>query len=251
MNITSLNCPNCGNPLPKNAISSQPFKCQACGSLLIMTPVEERGHPNVCVKCQTVNSPFQRYCTRCNERLTVDCPICYRTNPINAETCEGCGTNIQEEILRRQAWHGLKKINDERRKAALAKAEQDEQKNEINRLLADLDEPSHHAFAIFSLCQIGSAAVEPLIETLHADLDPDARYAAARALGLIADPKAIPAITAALTDPEPAVRYCAVEALAPLRATAAQAQIKKLLADKYQWVRERAQKTLDELDGSS
>jgi HEAT repeat protein len=183
--------------------------------------------------------------------LTVDCPICYRTNPINAETCEGCGTNIQEEILRRQAWHGLKKINDERRKAALAKAEQDEQKNEINRLLADLDEPSRHAFAIFSLCQIGSAAVEPLIETLHADLDPDARYAAARALGMIADPKAIPAITAALTDPEPAVRYCAVEALAPLRATAAQAQIKKLLADKYQWVRERAQKTLDELDGSS
>lgn len=248
MNLTSLNCPNCGNPLPENAISRQPFKCQACGSLLIMTPVEERDQPNVCTKCQSVNSPFQRYCTHCGEKLTIDCPICYRTNPVGMKFCTSCGVDIQEEILRREAWQGLKKLNDERRKVALAKAEQDEQKNEINRLLADLDEPSRHAFAIFSLCQIGSAAVEPLIETMRADTDPDARYAAARALGLIADPKAIPAVTAALNDPEPAVRYCAVEALAPLKATSARTAVKRLLSDKYLWVRERAQKTLDELN---
>lgn len=250
MPLTSLNCPNCGNPLPKTAISSQPFKCQACGSLLIMTPVEEREHPNVCVKCQTVNSPFQRYCVQCGERLTLDCPICYRTNPVNAEYCQGCGVNIQEEILRREAWHGLKKLHDEKRKLFLAQAEQDGQKRELERLLADLDEPSRHAFAIFSLCQFGSTAVEPLIETLRADPDPDARYAAARALGMIGDPKAIPAVTAALTDPEPAVRYCAVEALAPLKAESARGEIRNLLKDKYQWVRERAQKTLDELSRS-
>jgi hypothetical protein len=247
MNLTSLNCPNCGNPLPATAISRQPFKCQACGSLLIMSPIEERNQPNVCVKCQTVNSPFQRYCIHCGEKLTVDCPICYHANPVDAEYCLGCGVNVPDEILRREAWQGLKKLNDEKRKLALAKAEQDEQKQEINRLLSDLDEPDRHAFAIFSLCQIGSAAVEPLIETMRADTDPDARYAAARALGLIADPRAIPAVTAALTDPEPAVRYCAVEALSPLKATSARAAIKKLLTDKYLWVRERAQKTLDEL----
>lgn len=248
MNLTSLNCPNCGNPLPQNAMSRQPFKCMACGSLLIMTPVEERNQANVCGQCGTVNSPFQRYCAQCGEKLTVDCPICYRTNPVGTEYCQNCGVDIQEEILRREAWYGLKKVNDERRKAALVQATQTEQRSEINRLLSDLDEPSRHAFAIFSLCQIGSAAVEPLIETMRQDTDPDARYASARALGMIGDPKAIPAVTAALTDPEPAVRYCAVEALSALKATSARAEIKKLLADKYLWVRERAQKTLDELN---
>ena len=44
------------------------------------------------------------------------------------------------------------------------------------------------------------------------------------------------------------MRYCAVEALSALKATSARAEIKKLLADKYLWVRERAQKTLDELN---
>lgn len=117
-------------------------------------------------------------------------------------------------------------------------------------MLADLDEPERHSFAIFCLCQIGSAAVEPLIETLREDADPDARYASARALGMIGDPRTIPSLIAALSDPEPAVRYCAVAALTALKATSARTEIQKLVKDKYLWVCERAHKALEELGAS-
>lgn len=75
---------------------------------------------------------------------------------------------------------------------------------EIARHIADLSEPERHSFATFSLSRIGSAAVEPLIETMHEDADPDARYGAARTLGMIGDAKAIPFLIKALSDPDPA-----------------------------------------------
>jgi hypothetical protein len=243
MTLTSLNCPNCGHPLSNGVASRQPIKCQACGSLFLLSPREDEKFPNACPKCETVNSANQRYCKRCGTKLLVDCPVCYRSNSTQVEFCEGCGTNIQEEIHRREAWNDTKAKNDQRRKSILEKAEQDDQRREIARNIADLSEPERHSFAIFSLSRIGLPAVEPLIETMLEDPDPDARYAAARALGLIGDKKAIPHLTAALFDPDPAVRYCAIEALDAMGAVSE--EVEKLTKDKFKWVRERARKALD------
>jgi HEAT repeat protein len=60
--------------------------------------------------------------------------------------------------------------------------------------LDDLDEPANHPFAVYCLNQLGSEAVEPLMNLLRTDDDPDARFGAAHALGGIGDPKAIPAL---------------------------------------------------------
>ncbi len=243
MTLTSLNCPNCGHSLSNGIISRQPIKCQACGSLFLLSSGEDIKLPNVCPKCETVNIVHQRYCKRCGTKLLVDCPICYRSNSSQAGICEGCGTDIQEEIHRREAWRSLKAQNDQRRKSMLEKVEQDDEKREIARNIADLCEPERHSFAIFSLSRIGLPAVEPLIKTMREDPDPDARYAAARTLGLIGDEKALPHLTAALSDPDPAVRYCAIEALDAMNVIGE--EIKKLTKDKFKWVRERARKALD------
>jgi HEAT repeat protein len=159
------------------------------------------------------------------------------------EVCEGCGAIVQEEIHRRETWSTLKAQNDQRRKSILEKAEQDNQRKEIARNIADLSEPERHSFAIFSLSRIGIPAVEPLIETMRDDPDPDARYGAARTLGVIGDKKAIPHLTAALSDSDPAVRYCAIESLDAMNAVGE--DVENLITDKFKWVRERARKALD------
>lgn len=202
----------------------------------------------VCPQCQTVNSSFHEYCAVCGTKLLVVCPICYLPNSVEAVICERCGVNIQEELQRRETWMDLKKMHDRKRKDALVQALEDEQRIELQRLLAELDEPERHAFAIFYLCQHGEAALEPLLETLRIDPDPDARYGAARALGMLGDDRAIPTLIEALSDPEPAVRYWAVDTLVTLEATSSSEAIRGLSRDPFKWVQERAKKALRELE---
>jgi HEAT repeat protein len=178
----------------------------------------------------------------------VDCPICYLPNPVDAVFCEGCGVDIQEELQRRTSWLDQKREHDRMRRDALVQALKDDQRAEMKRLLSELDEPDRHAFAIFYLCQHGEAALEPLLETLRADSDPDARYGAARALGMLGNPQAISTLMEALSDEEPAVRYWAVDSLVALDAGYAKDAIHKLSHDPFKWVRERAKKALEQLD---
>jgi HEAT repeat protein len=89
--------------------------------------------------------------------------------------------------------------------------------------------------------------LEPLQETLRADLDPDARYGAARALGMLGDDRAIPTLIEALSDPEPAVRYWAIDALVILGAVGSGETIRDLYHDPFKWVRERAKQALRQL----
>lgn len=201
-----------------------------------------------CPNCQTINGMYNKFCLRCQSRLLVDCPICYYANSVEAVVCTHCGANIREERNRRESWLGLKKQHDRRRREILAQIVVDEQQNEINRLLADLDEPERHPFAIFYLCKLGEAAVDPLINTLRHDLDPDARYASARALGMIGKPQAIPSLTEALSDPEPAVRYYAIDSLVSLKAINSRDAIECLVNDSFKWVYQRAAHALDQLD---
>jgi phage FluMu protein Com len=247
MNLIELNCPNCGAPAPQDATPKQPFRCSACGSVLIMTST---GKPLsvVCPQCQTLNNSLHKYCAVCGTKLVVDCPICYLPNPADAVFCERCGVNIREELQRRESWMDQKKMHDRMRKEALVQALENEQKAELQRLLTELDEPERHAFAIFYLCQQGEAALEPLQETLRADPDPDARYGAARALAMLGDDRAVPTLIGALSDQEPAVRYWAVDALVTLEAIGSREAIRGLSHDPFKWVRERARKALKQLE---
>jgi HEAT repeat protein len=136
------------------------------------------------------------------------------------------------------------------RREALVQALKNDQKAELKRLLEELDEPERHAFAIFYLCQQGQVALKPLLETLRKDPDPDARYGAARALGMMNDQSAIQSLITALSDHEPAVRYWAIDALVSLNAIDAKYTIYRLTKDPFKWVRERAKEAVKQLSGS-
>jgi HEAT repeat protein len=59
----------------------------------------------------------------------------------------------------------------------------------------------------------GDEAVRLMMETLDGDTDLDVRLAAARSLGALKDPKAVPALGGALDDLNPAIQYRAIESL--------------------------------------
>ena len=137
-------------------------------------------------------------------------------------------------------------------------ARQKEEK--LQRLLDALDEPENHSFAIFQLNQMGLDAINPLIETLLHDDDPDARYGSARALGQICSEKeikglikgrAIKALIKSLADDEPAVRFWSAEALGKFRGTQGKRGIEPLsalLKDPHEGVRRQAQRSLQQIN---
>jgi HEAT repeat protein len=90
-------------------------------------------------------------------------------------------------------------------------------------------------------------AFDPLLETLQGDPDPDARYGAARVLGMIGNPRAVPHLIKSLSDPEPAVRYWAIDALVMLDADEAKNVILDLIDDPYDWVGRRALNAMNQL----
>lgn len=84
---------------------------------------------------------------------------------------------------------------------------------EINRCLQQLRDPDERVRAD-SVLQLGRfkalSTVDPLAATLAGDRSPMVREAAARALGLIGSPKALPALQhAAVADPDRDVRHSA------------------------------------------
>ena len=84
----------------------------------------------------------------------------------------------------------------------------------LERLLALLEtgDPLTAGLAADALAALGAAAVEPLIAVLQ-NGSPQARREAARALAALRDPRAVPALYAALDDPSPHVTAWAEEAL--------------------------------------
>ena len=90
---------------------------------------------------------------------------------------------------------------------------QDVAQPDISRYLQQLRDPDERVRAD-SVLQLGRlralAAVDPLAATLAGDRSPLVREAAARGLGLIGSPKALPALQhAALADPDRDVRHSA------------------------------------------
>ncbi len=248
MKLEKLNCPACGLPLGENVKPNHQFDCPACGSALILTDLAA-DEQMVCPQCKRINPASEQFCQECGAALKMACPFCYAQNASDAEHCAQCGVNLQRARQRKQAWLEEQRRHEAERLAALKQAEAESRKARMQQLLDDLDEPDRHPMAIYCLNQYGAEAVESLIALLKDD-DPDARYGAAQALGLIGDPRAVDPLIKALSDPEAAVRYWAASALGKLRAEAAVEAIGHLLQDKHKGVRAHAAEVLEQIGGS-
>ena len=99
------------------------------------------------------------------------------------------------------------------------------------------------ASAAEALVKIGAPAVEPLIAALK-DKDSDVRYAAAKALGEIKDPRAVEPLIAALKDESSSVRRAAAEALGKIGDPRAVEPLIAVPKDYYSGVRYAVTKAL-------
>jgi DNA-directed RNA polymerase subunit M/transcription elongation factor TFIIS len=241
MKINSINCPTCGSPLDANIRPNRPFSCPACGSAVVLTDWTESGEL-VCAKCGTVNGSANKFCDKCGAALQAGCPFCYTQNDVSAINCKKCGANLQRAWQRQDSWFTQR---EQKHKETLQKVAEG-QADYLRRLLLQLNEPENHPAAIPGIRIFGREAVEPLIGLLSSE-DPDARFGAAKALGDIGDPRAIPALTKALNDPEGAVRFWAMDALGKLKADEAVEAIGKLLQDKQESMRDLAREVLTQI----
>ena len=246
MKVDTLRCPACGATCHEGAQVGEPYQCSSCGSTLVLTDLEA-GDQTICHECGALNAASDRACKSCGAALKAICPFCLSETRTDAVHCPTCGVDLQQARQRKQAWLEQKRQFDQERLEAGKQAEAASQKAQLEGLLHDLDEPERHPLAIYCLHHMGERAVEPLMATLT-DEDADARFGAAKALGLIGDAHAIPGLVAALSDPEPAVRYWVLDALGKLNAEDAVEAIGSLLADKHAGVRERAEQVLREMD---
>lgn len=245
MKVDALTCPACGARCHGSSQTNQPFVCETCGSTLVLTDLLSADQV-LCPACGTRNQIDTRFCAQCGATLKTACPFCLTENRSDAVHCRTCGANLQQAWQRKRAWLEKKRQFDQRRQIAECQAEEAGHQAELKRLITDLDEPYKHPLAIYCLQRLGERAVEALIVTLRDD-DPDARFGAARTLGLIGDTRAVPALVQALADTEPAVRYWSVDALGRLGANDAAHAIGALLSDLHDGVAGHAAEVLQQL----
>lgn len=257
MKLEQLNCPNCGASISSDIFPNAQVECESCGSSFVVSGLAENDDI-ICAKCQTINTGDKRYCLNCGEPLKEHCVLCHAENTVDTLHCVNCGAHLKRARAERDR---LRNQRNRHRQAFIQKFKEKEarQKAEkLEKLLDDLDEPENHAMALFQLNQLGADAIEPLIETLLHDDDPDARYGSARALGNICQQhgikglikaKAAKALINALNDPEPAVRYWSSDALRKCQSKTAVEPLAALLTDPHQGVRTKAKEALQNIGG--
>lgn len=255
MRIEKLACPSCGAPLSGDFMPNQQFECGKCGSVLMLTDLET-SHTIICPGCRAPNHETMRFCSNCGGTLKSDCVLCHTENRIDATHCAHCGANIERARAKRKEMLEVRQHLQKERAQVLREKELRQTQEKLGRLIADLDEPENHEFAIFQLQSMGDAAVDALTETLLTDPDPDARYGSAIALGRIcADhnlkalnrAKAARALVKALTDEEAPVRFWSAEALGKFKNQIAIEPLTLLLKDRHKGVRQQAQASLEKL----
>ncbi|MFM8323143.1 MAG: HEAT repeat domain-containing protein [Chloroflexota bacterium] len=244
--IHLLNCPACGAPVPPGVNVKSIFTCHACGSTLVLSDWTGAGSV-LCRACGAPNDAGSKYCLSCKRALQAACPMCYTLNPLSAARCKRCGVDLPRAWKRQNNWLADKQRHDQERLQAIQQAQLDTRRFEIDRLLVQLDEPENHPMAIFQLQRYGDEAVDGLLGQLHSP-DPDARYGAAHALGLIGDPAAVAPLTGLLEDPEAEVRFWACAALGRLKAAQAVEALGSRLRDASKHVRLAAQEALERID---
>ena len=237
---------------------NQQVECGNCHSVFLAQELEA-AQSMACPACRTINPIEERHCANCGELLKDKCPMCYEENPVNTVFCGNCGAHIANARARRKKILAERKQIRAERNRIFREKEARQLAERLSQLLDDLDEPENHEFALYKINQIGPHAIEPLIETMLHDDDPDARYGSARALGQICDnhqvkglikARAAKALVAALDDDEPAVRYWAANALGLCGNPTAVEPLGKLLKDKHEGVRKQAANALRQIGGN-
>jgi len=259
MKIEQLNCPSCGASISGDFSTNQQFECSSCGSLLMLSDLATE-ETIFCPHCRTINGSDKRFCSNCGEKLRIKCIMCHAENRIDAVHCANCGVDIQRAMAKQRAMLAQRQQMVKERRQAFREKEARQKEEKLQRLLDALDEPENHDLALYQLNQMGLDAVNPLIETLLNDDDPDARYGSARALGQICSEKeikglikgrAIKALVKSLGDSEPAVRFWSAEALGKFRGTQGKMGIEPLtvlLKDPHEGVRLQAQRSLQQIN---
>lgn len=92
----------------------------------------------VCVACKTPNASDKKFCLKCGEGLTFECPECETGNPVNSAFCGSCGTDLQQ--IFRDGEELFEKSIDEARK----KASEFELTAAIRVLISAIESPSLH-----------------------------------------------------------------------------------------------------------
>ncbi len=244
MELNLLNCPACNSPVDVNINPSQPFKCPACGSTIVLTEWVKNDRL-ICTQCGRVNTGTDNFCETCGTVLQAACPFCFTKNSLTTTSCKHCGANLQRAWKRQES--SISQREKDRQETIQKVAESDAAY--LGKLLLQLNEPENHRNAIPGIRIFGKDAVEPLIHLLTSE-DPDARFGAAKALGDIADRSAIPGLIRALNDPEGVVRFWALDALGKLKANEAVEAIGNLLRDKQESIRNLAREVLIQIGTS-
>jgi hypothetical protein len=91
-------------------------------------------------------------------------------------------------------------------------------------------------------------SVDDAVQMLTRDPAWRVRLQAVLVLGKLNDPRALPALTRALSDPQETVRGVAVQVLSDMNARVALSDIKRLSADKSEFVREKVTQALARLE---
>ncbi|MEW5959902.1 MAG: HEAT repeat domain-containing protein [Chloroflexota bacterium] len=255
MKIEKLACPSCSAPLSGDFLPNKKFTCNNCGSTLLVTDLVT-DQTIVCPQCQTLNHEEMRFCSNCGTSLKKECVLCYTENRVDVVYCAHCGAHLERARAKREQMQEERHRLQTERTQILIEKEARQKREKLERLLGELDEPANHEFAIYQLNQLGDEAIEPLIETLLTDSDPDARYGSAIALGRLCvaqeikalnKAKAVKSLIKVLADAEPAVRYWSAEALGKIKNQMAVEPLTALLKDSHKGVRQQAQRSLEKL----
>jgi len=257
MKLEKLACTQCGAPLTGNIAPNQKIECGNCGAAYLVTDLAERDVV-ICPQCNTINGETKRYCASCGQALKTSCVLCHTENPVGSSHCLNCGAHLEKTRTRRDSLH---QARERHRLAFLERLKSKEARQRVEKLqqlLDALDEPENHDMAIFQINQMGEEAIEPLIDTLLNDHDPDARYGSARALGYICQnhdikmlikAKAAKSLIKALADSDPAVRYWSSDALGKCQSQIAVDPLAALLSDPHEGVRHCAKEALRQIGG--
>lgn len=255
MKIERLACPSCGGSLSGDFLPNKKFECPSCGSALLITDLVT-GQTIACPQCHTPNREEMRHCTNCGESLKVDCVLCHTANRIDVVYCAHCGAHMERARAKRSEMLETRRRLQTERLEVLKEKEARQQQERLERLITALEEPENHEFAIFQLNQIGDEAIEPLVEALLHEADPDVRYGSAIALGrlcaehdikVLNKAKVTQALIKGLVDPEPSVRFWSAEALGKFKNLLAREPLVALLKDPHPGVRQQARRSLDKL----
>lgn len=259
MKIEKLACPSCSAPLSGDFSPNQKIECTHCGTPLLLSHVESDS-PIFCKQCHTLNDDGVNFCTHCGQKLKEQCILCHTENRIDTRFCAKCGAHIERAKTKRRWLKETDQLLRRERLEILKEKEAAQKQRKLARLIEALDEPENHDFAIFQINQMGTEAVDALVETLLHDEDVDVRYGSARALGYIiatqevavlsrARNVTVRALIQALDDPELPVRYWAADALGQCKSNLAIEPLAKLLNSSHKGLRQVARQSLQLIGG--